>query len=78
MSNPDNTYRKGRVSGNVSYVNEKNQRVTIPRGICEISDNNGYGPNFLRWKIGDSTFEVELTLIEFSTYMNSKDFVFLD
>ena len=78
MSNPENTYKKARVSGFVSYLNEMNQRVSVPQGPCEISDNNGYGPNFLRWKLGDEIHEIELTLIEFSTYSNTKDFVILE
>jgi hypothetical protein len=78
MSNPDITYKKARVSGTVSYLNELNQRVAVPKGPCEISNNNGYGPNFLRWKEGDENHEIELTLIEYSTYSNTKDFVILE
>ena len=78
MSNPDSTYKNARISGNVSYLNKLNQRVGVPKGPCEVSDNNGYGPNFLRWKEGDEIYEIELTLIEFSTYLNSKDFVILE
>ncbi len=78
MSNPDSTYKKARVSGTVSYLNALNQRVAVPKGLCEISNNNGYGPNFLRWKVGDEIHEIELTLIEFSTYSNTKDFVILE
>ena len=77
MSNPDNTYKKSRVSGTVSYLNEKNQRVSVPHGPCEISDNNGYGPYFLRWTYHGEKYEIELTLIEFSNYSNTKDFVLL-
>ncbi len=50
MSNSEISYKKAKVSGNVSYLNEKNQRVSVPRGACEISDNFGYEPIFLRWK----------------------------
>ena len=78
MSNPENTYKKARVSGHVSYLNEMNQRVGVPHGPCEISDNNGYGPNFLRWEVGEKAYEIELTLVEFSTYSNTKDFVILE
>lgn len=77
MSNPENSYKKARVAGNVSYLNEINQRVGIPRGPCEVSDNHGYGPIYLRWSVGDAEKEIELTLIEFSTYSNSKDLVVL-
>jgi hypothetical protein len=77
MSNPENTYKKARVSGHVSYLNEMNQRVSVPRGSCEISDNNGYGPIYLRWSVSDVEREIELTLIEFSTYSNTKDLVVL-
>jgi hypothetical protein len=58
MSNPENTYKNARVSGHVSYLNEMNQRVGVPHGPCEISDNNGYGPNFLRWKVGEKAASV--------------------
>jgi hypothetical protein len=77
MSNPEKTYKKAKVSGHVSYLNEMNQRVSVPRGPCEISDNNGYGPIYLRWIISDVERETELTLIEFSRYSNTKDLVVL-
>ena len=78
MSNPEDTYKKARVSGTVTYLNGMNQRIAIPKGPCEISDNKGYGPIFLRWKVGDELHEIELTLIEFSTYSSTKDFVILE
>ncbi len=78
MSNSEISYKKARVSGNVSYLNEKHERVSVPRGPCEISDNFGYGPIFLRWKYEQQLHEIELTLIEFSTYSNTKDFVILE
>lgn len=78
MSNPNSTYKKARVSGTVSYLNSMNQRVAVPRGQCEISDNKGYGPYFLRWRVGEIMHEIELSLIEFSTYSNTKDFMILE
>lgn len=77
MSNPENTYKKARVSGHVSYLNGKNRRVSVPQGSCEISDNNGYGPIYIRWNVSSVRREIELTLIEFSTYLNTKDLVVL-
>jgi len=78
MPNPNATYKKSRVSGVVSYLNALGQRVRVPIGPCEISDNNGFGPFFLRWRNGDEYVEIELTINEFSQYSNTKDFVILD
>lgn len=78
MANPEGTYKKARVSGIVSYLNELGQRVGVPKGPCTISDNGGYGPFFLRWQSNGSKFQIELSLNEFSQYSNTKDFVILE
>lgn len=77
MGNPEVTYKKARVSGVVSYLNDHGQRVGVPNGPCEISDNDGYGPFFLRWESSGKVFEIELSINEFSQYSNTKDFVIL-
>lgn len=71
-------YKKARVSGDVSYLNEKGQRVGVPKGPCEFSDNKGFGPFKLKWVVGGEFKEIELTLHEFAQYSGTKQFVVLD
>jgi hypothetical protein len=71
-------FKKARVSGLVTYLNENNQRVSVPIGSCEISTNNGMGPYLLRWQHENTIKQIELSLNEFSQYQNTKDFVILD
>lgn len=73
-----NNFKKARVSGDVSYLNEKGQRLGVPKGPCEFSDNNGFGPFRLRWIVEGEYKEIELTLIEYSQYSGTKQFVVLE
>jgi len=71
-------FRIARISGLVSYLNEKGQRVAIPNGPCEISHNDMMGPYIIRWCESGASKEVELTLKEFAHYESTRNFVILD
>jgi hypothetical protein len=67
-------FKKAKISGTISYLNEKNQRVAVPRGDCEFSDNDGFGPFLLRWIDGQRHCQIELTNLEYSQYISTKQF----
>ena len=70
-------FKAARVSGTVSYLNEKNQRVPVPHGQCEFCDHDGYGPFILRWEANGQKHQIELSDIEYSQYISTKQFVLL-
>jgi hypothetical protein len=70
-------FKPARVSGTVSYFNEKNQRVSVPNGPCEFCDHDGYGPFFLKWSANGQEQQIELSDIEYSQYISTKQFVLL-
>lgn len=72
------SFKKARVSGTVTYVNDIGQRVPVPIGPCEISDSNEMGPYFLRWLDNGSYKVIELTLHEYAHYKTTKNFVILE
>lgn len=71
-------FKKARVSGTVTYVNEKSQRVSVQRGPCEFCDHNGLGPFYLRWEQAGEWHQIELTLNEYAQYLDTKQFVILE
>jgi len=72
------TFKRARVSGTVSYLNEKNQRVSVPIGPCEFCDHDGFGPFLLRWVQNGDVHQIELSLNEYAQYSGTKDFVVLE
>lgn len=61
-------YKKVKIANYVTYINEIGQRVPVPLGYCEFSDNNGLGPFILRWQKDEVTHSIELSDIEYSQY----------
>jgi hypothetical protein len=70
-----NKFKKARVSGTVTYLNQINQRVPVPRGPCELCDHNGLGPFLLQWEQAGEKHQIELALHEYAQYLGSKDLV---
>ncbi len=59
--------KKARIVGLISRLNEKKQRVRIPKGECEIDEGpDGIGPYVLYWKEDGRELGAELTLVEFA------------
>jgi hypothetical protein len=73
-----NEFKKARVSGTVTYLNEKSQRVPVPRGPCEFCDHNGMGPFYLRWEQAGEMHQIELSIHEYAQYLKDKEFVIVD
>lgn len=63
--------RKARISGVVTFLNDKGQRLEIPHQTCELDDGfKGLGPFILIWKDKDgSTHQTELSEQEYAHYV---------
>lgn len=62
--------KKARIVGLISRLNEKKQRVRIPKGECEIDEGpDGIGPYVLYWKEDGRELGAELTLVEFANHV---------
>ena len=69
-----------RISGTVTYPNERNQRLGIPHGRCEIEEFPHADNPAARiwWTDADGVEQTtDLTLIEWAQYKQNKDFVIL-
>lgn len=62
----------------MTYLNQINQRVPVPRGPCELCDHSEFGPFLLQWEQAGEQHQIELALNEYAQYLNSKDLVVLE
>ena len=61
-------FKKVKIVDYVTYINDSRQRVSVPFGVCDFSDNNGLGPFIIRWSENGLIHSVELSDIEYSQY----------
>jgi hypothetical protein len=67
-----------RISGTVTYMNEKNQRLAIPTGHHEFDADAGEGGT-IYWKDNNGIEHLRpLTLVEYAQYVKNKDMVELE